>query len=38
MFLERSSAQVIATAFGGGDFRSALDIRSNNDAIGSARS
>ncbi|HZE55891.1 MAG TPA: porin [Bradyrhizobium sp.] len=31
MFLERSSAQVIATAFGGGDFRSALDIRSNND-------
>src|SRR6266403_655442 len=31
MFLERSSAQVIATAFGGGDFRSALDVRSNND-------
>jgi phosphate-selective porin OprO/OprP len=31
MFLERSSAQVIATTFGGGDFRSALDVRSNND-------
>ena len=31
MFLERSSAQVIATAFGGGDFRSSLDMRSNND-------
>jgi phosphate-selective porin OprO and OprP len=31
MFLERSTAQVIATAFGGGDFRSALDVRSNND-------
>jgi phosphate-selective porin OprO and OprP len=31
MFLERSSAQVIATTFGGGDFRSALDLRSNND-------
>jgi phosphate-selective porin OprO and OprP len=31
MFLERSSAQVIATTFGGGDFRSALGARSNND-------
>jgi phosphate-selective porin OprO/OprP len=31
MFLERSTAQVIATTFGGGDFRSALDVRSNND-------
>lgn len=31
MFLERSTAQVIATAFGGGDFRSALDVRSKND-------
>ena len=31
MFLERSTPQVIATAFGGGDFRSALDVRSNND-------
>jgi phosphate-selective porin OprO/OprP len=31
MFLERSTAQVIATSFGGGDFRSALDLRSNND-------
>jgi phosphate-selective porin OprO/OprP len=31
MFLERSSAQVVATAFGGGDFRSALAARSNND-------
>ena len=31
MFLERSTAQVIATTFGGGDFRSALDMRSNND-------
>src|ERR1700732_3872826 len=31
MFIERSTAQVIATAFGGGDFRSALDVRSNND-------
>ena len=31
MFLERSTAQVIATSFGGGDFRSALDVRSNND-------
>ncbi len=31
MFLERSSSQVVATEFGGGDFRSALDVRSNND-------
>ncbi len=31
MFLERPTAQVIATAFGGGDFRSSLDVRSNND-------
>jgi phosphate-selective porin OprO and OprP len=31
MFLERSTAQVVATAFGGGDFRSALGARSNND-------
>ena len=31
MFLERSTAQVIATTFGGGDFRSSLDVRSNND-------
>ena len=31
MFLERSTAQVVATAFGGGDFRSALAVRSNND-------
>ena len=31
MFMERSSAQVIATTFGGGDFRSAIDMRSNND-------
>jgi phosphate-selective porin OprO/OprP len=31
MFLERSSAQVVATTFGGGDFRSALGARSNND-------
>ena len=31
MFLERSSAQVIATTFGGGDFRSAFGARSNND-------
>ena len=31
MFLERSSAQVIATTFGGGDFRSALGARSNDD-------
>ena len=31
MFIERSSAQVVATEFGGGDFRSALDVRSNND-------
>ena len=31
MFLERSTAQVIATSFGGGNFRSSLDLRSNND-------
>jgi hypothetical protein len=31
MFLERSTAQVIATSFGGGDFRSSLELRSNND-------
>ena len=31
MFMERSSAQVIATTFGGGDFRSAIDVRSNDD-------
>jgi phosphate-selective porin OprO and OprP len=31
MFMERSSSQVIATEFGGGDFRSAFGIRSNND-------
>jgi phosphate-selective porin OprO/OprP len=31
MFLERSSAQVIAATFGGGDFRSAFGARSNND-------
>ncbi len=29
MFLERSSPQVIATEFGGGDDRSALELRSN---------
>ena len=31
MFMERSTSQVIATSFGGGDFRSALDVRSNNE-------
>ncbi len=31
MFLERSSSQVVATEFGGGDFRSALGLRSNSD-------
>ncbi len=31
MFMERSSSQVVATEFGGGDFRSALGARSNND-------
>ena len=31
MFMERSSSQVMATEYGGGDFRSALDVRSNND-------
>ena len=30
MFLERSSSQVVATEFGGGDFRSGLGLRSNN--------
>jgi phosphate-selective porin OprO/OprP len=36
MFLERSSSQVIATEFGGGDFRSAVGMRSNNkDYFGS---
>lgn len=29
MFLERSSSQVIATEFGGGDFRAAAGLRSN---------
>jgi len=29
MFLERSSSQVVATEFGGGDFRSGLGLRSN---------
>ncbi len=31
MFMERSSAQVVATEFGGGDFRSAAGAHSNND-------
>ena len=31
MFMERASPQVVATAFGAGDFRSALGARSNND-------
>lgn len=31
MFMERSSSQVVATAFGGGDSRTALGLRSNND-------
>ncbi len=31
MFMERSSSQVVATEFGGGDFRSSLGVRSNND-------
>jgi phosphate-selective porin OprO/OprP len=31
MFMERSSSQVVATAFGAGDARSALGIRSNDD-------
>src|SRR5579864_3962884 len=31
MFMERSSSQVVATEFGGGDFRTALDVRSNDD-------
>lgn len=31
MFMERSSSQVVATEFGGGDNRTALGARSNND-------
>lgn len=31
MFLERSSSQVVATEFGGGDSRTAFGVRSNND-------
>jgi phosphate-selective porin OprO and OprP len=31
MFIERSSSQVIATAFGGGDNRTAFGVTSNND-------
>ncbi|MGA3303249.1 MAG: porin [Methylovirgula sp.] len=31
MFMERSSSQVVATQFGGGDFRSALGVRSNDN-------
>jgi phosphate-selective porin OprO/OprP len=31
MFMERSSSQVVATEFGGGDFRTALGARSNDD-------
>jgi len=31
MFMERSSAQVVATAFGGGDFRTQLGARSNDE-------
>ncbi|MGA2125005.1 MAG: porin [Xanthobacteraceae bacterium] len=31
MFMERASPQVVATEFGGGDFRTALGARSNND-------
>lgn len=31
MFMERSSSQVVATEFGGGDFRTAIDVRSNDD-------
>ena len=31
MFMERSSAQVVATEFGGGDFRTATGAHSNND-------
>jgi phosphate-selective porin OprO and OprP len=31
MFMERSSSQVIATLFGGGDSRTAIGFRSNND-------
>jgi phosphate-selective porin OprO and OprP len=31
MFLERSSSQVVATEYGGGDFRTAAGAHSNND-------
>jgi phosphate-selective porin OprO/OprP len=31
MFMERASPQVVATEFGGGDFRTAMGARSNND-------
>ncbi len=31
MFMERASPQVIATSFNASDFRSAVDVRSNND-------
>ncbi len=31
MFMERSSAQVVQTEFGGGDFRAAIGARSNDD-------
>ncbi len=31
MFMERSSSQVVATEFGGGDFRSSLGVRSNDN-------
>ncbi len=31
MFMERSSSQVVATEFGGGDFRTAAGAHSNND-------
>ena len=31
LFMERSSAQVVATAYGGGDFRTAFGARSNDD-------
>jgi len=32
MFMERSSAQVLATTYGGGDNRTAIGFRSNNEA------
>ena len=38
MFMERSSAQVVATEFGGGDFRTALMCDRTMTAIGWARS